>query len=507
MFRKENIMTLRLRETSCNRTSARMLCAISVLALSGCHVGPDFVRPEAPAVEHYNQGRDPAETVAVDGQSQRFEQGAGPVTSWWKLFDSKQLDDAVAEGFANNPSLEAAQASLRQSRDNLQAGYGIFYPEIDAGLGAERQKYTPARIGSAAPASIFNLVTLSASVSYTLDIFGGEHRAIESLQSQVDLQRSYVLGTYLALSGNIVNTAIAAAAYRDEIKYTEQLIALQKEQVAIAEKQAEAGVVPYESVLSLRSQLAALESTLPPLRQKLSQSEHLLATLAGHAPSEWAPAQVAMDELSLPEKLPLSLPSELVRQRPDILIAEAQLHGASADIGVATAAQFPSFTLNGTYGQNNSSLSGLFGKNANFWSLGTDITAPLFNGGTLSAKKQAAVDAYQQSLALYRQTVLGAFAQVADTVRALEHDAEAMQAESQSVSASEQSLHLARVNYQAGLINYLQVLAANIQYRQAKIAYLQARAQRLQDTTALFVALGGGWWNAADGKMGDPTHP
>ncbi len=438
--------------------------------------------------------------LAVDGQSQRFEQGIGPVANWWNLFDSKQLDAVVAEGIANNPSIEAAQASLRQSNDNLQAGYGIFYPQINAGLGASRQKNSPASIGTPLPGSVFNLVTLSASVSYPLDIFGGEHRAIENLQSQVDLQRSDVLVTYLALSGNIVNTAIAMAAYRDEIKYTEQLIALQQEQIAITEKQAEAGIVPFASVLSLRSQLAALEATLPPLRQALSQSEHLLATLAGHAPSEWTPAQISMSELSLPSELPLSLPSELVRQRPDILVAEAQLHGASASIGVATAAQFPSFTLNGSFGQSATSMSGLFGSNASFWSLGADIAAPLFNGGTLSARKQAAIDAYQQSRALYRQTVLAAFAQVADTVRALEHDAETMQAEAQSVSTSEQSLHLSQVNYQAGLINYLQVLAADIQYHQAKLAYLQARAQRLQDTTALFVALGGGWWNTSDAR-------
>ena len=188
----------------------------------------------------------------------------------------------------------------------------------------------------------------------------------------------------------------------------------------------------------------------------------------------------------------------MVRQRPDILVAEAQLHGASANIGVATAAQFPSFTLNGAFGQNASSMNGLFGSNASFWSLGADIAAPLFNGGTLASRKQAAVDAYQQSLALYRQTVLGAFAQVADTVRALEHDAETMQAESQSVEASEESLHLTQINYQAGTINYLQVLAADIQYHQAKLSYLQAQAQRLQDTTALFVALGGGWCNASN---------
>ncbi len=499
-------MTHRLLQRMCSGKIAWILYGIPLLLLSGCSVGPDFVRPKAPAIDRYNHGQDPSETAPVDGQSQRFEQGIGPIANWWTLFNSKQLDAAVAEGIANNPSLEAAQASLRQSNDNLQAGYGIFYPQINAGFGASRQRNSLASIGSSAPGSIFNLVTLSASVSYSLDIFGGEHRAIENLQSQVDLQRSTVLGTYLALSGNIVNTAIAMAAYREEIKYTEQLIALQKEQIAITEKQVQAGTVSYETVLSLRSQLASFEATLPPLRQRLSQSEHLLAILAGHAPSEWMPLQVSMDELSLPSELPLSLPSELVRQRPDILVAEAQLHGASANIGVATAALFPSFTLNGSFGQNATSMSGLFGSNANFWSLGADIAAPLFNGGTLSSKKQAAIDAYQQSLALYRQTVLGAFGQVADTVRGLEHDAETMQAESESVEASEESLHLTQINYQAGLINYLQVLAADIQDHQAKLSYLQAEAQRLQDTTALFVALGGGWWNAAD-ALGNLNRP
>ncbi len=489
-------MASRKLQPSRNGTSPWLLSGIALLLVCGCTVGPDFVRPQAPAADHYTAGKEPSATVAVDGQAQRFEHGVGPVANWWSLFGSKQLDAAVAEGLAHNPSLEAAQASLRQSNDNLRAGYGIFYPQLSADLNPARQKFSPARFGSSAPANIFNLVTLSASVSYSLDLFGGEHRAIENLQSQVDFQRSTVLATYLALSGNIVNSTIAMAAYSEEIKYTEQLIALQKEQIAIAEKQAQAGTVAFESVLILRSQLAALEAGLPPLRQLLSQSQHLLATLAGHTPAEWTPAQVSMAELVLPDKLPLSLPSELVRQRPDILAAEAQLHGASAEIGVATAALFPSFTLSGTFGQNAASMSGLFGKNANFWSLGADLAAPLLNGGTLSAQKQAAVDAYQQSLALYRQTVLGAFAQVADSVRALQHDAETMQANLQSVSASEQSLHLSQVNYQAGLINYLQVLAADIQYRQARIAYLQARAQRLQDTTALFVALGGGWWNA-----------
>ncbi len=477
-----------------------------ISTLAGCTLGPDFVRPKPPSSANYNYGRDPLATVPVHGQSQSFGKDVGLVANWWNLFNSKQLNEAVAEGLANNLDLEAAQASLRQSNSNLQAGFGIFYPQISAGFNPTRQLFSPSRIGSTAPGSIFNLATLSASVNYTLDIFGGVRRTIENLQSQVDMQRYTVLGTYLTLSGNIVNTTIAMAAYRDQVTCIEQLIALQKEQIDIAEKQNQSGMVTYAIVLNLRNQLAFFEASLPPLRQRLSQSEHLLSLLAGHAPSEWLPPPVSMSDLSLPSKLPLSLPSELVRQRPDILMAEAKLHGASANIGVAMAAQFPSFTLNGTYGQNARSMANLFGKNANFWSVGTNILAPLYNGGTLSAKRQAAIDEYQQNLALYRQVVLSAFVQVADTVRALEHDAETMQAESESVKFSEDSLHLMQVNYQAGMINYLQVLVADIQYHQAKLGYLQAQAQRLQDTTALFVALGGGWWNKV-GVSDDSGHP
>ncbi len=482
----------------------RLAYGIALLLLSGCTVGPDFVKPEAPATASYNTGHDASETASVDGKSQRFSAGIEPVAKWWSLFNSKQLSAAVEAGLARNPGLEASQANLRQSLDNLQAGYGIFYPQVTADLDPTRQKFSPARFGSSSPASIFNLITLSASVSYSLDVFGGEHRMIENLKSQVDLQQANVLATYLALSGNIVNTTIALAAYQDEIEHTEKLIALQKELIDITEKQSQAGTVAYESVLALHNQLATFEATLPPLRQKLSQSEHLLATLAGQTPAEWTIMQISISEISLPGELPLSLPSELVHQRPDILAAEAQMHAASANIGVATAAQFPSFTLNGSFGQNGSSMNGLFGSNARFWSVGADIAAPLFDGGTLAAKKQAAIDAYQQSRAIYRQTVLSAFAQVADTLKALEHDAEAMQAQSLSVEATAESLRLTRINYQAGLINYLQVLAADTQYRQARINYIQAQTQRLQDTTALYIALGGGWWKAPDasGKRG-----
>jgi len=458
-------------------------------------VGPDFVRPEPPRVDHYAQGKDPTATIPADGQAQYFKQSAKVVEDWWRLFNSHKLDAAVREAISNNQSLQAAQAALRQSQDNLRAGYGVFFPQADAGFDATRQKFSPSRFGGTSPASTFNLFTLSATVNYALDVFGGERRAVESLQAQMDFQRYTVIGTYLALTGNIVNTIIAQAAYREEIKATEEIITLLSEQTSITETQAEAGTVPYLNALSLRSQLATFEATLPPLQQKLDQSMHLLATLAGRTPAEWAPPQIDLADLTLPADLPITLTSQFVRQRPDILAAEAQLHSASADIGVATAALFPSFTLSGSYGFNNTSIGDLVKSGSSIWNLGANVTAPLFHGGALWFHRKAAIEAYRQSLAGYRQTVLSAFAQVADTLRALEHDAEALQAQSRALEAAGEALQLIQVNYQAGTVNYLQILVANYQYHQAKIGYLQAQAQRLQDTVALFIALGGGWWN------------
>lgn len=466
-----------------------------------CTVGPDFVRPEPPKVERYTSDPQPSATISAAGQPQRFEQGAGVAAEWWVFFKSPKLEEIIREATANNANLQAAQASLRQSQENLRAGYGVFYPQLDAGFDATRQKFSPAHFGGTSGSSIFNLFTLSATVSYALDVFGGERRAVEGLKARVDLQRYTVLGTYLTLSGNIVNTAIAQAAYREQIKTTEQLINLQRDQVRIAEIQFQAGTAPYSNVLSLQNQLSATESTLPPLRQKLSQADHLLATLVGRAPAEWTSPQVEMADLTLPADLPITLPSQLVRQRPDILSAEAQLHTASADVGVATAALFPSFTLNGAYGPESNSLSKLFDNSSILWSLGAGITAPLFHGGALRSKRQAAIEGYNQSLANYRQTVLSAFAQVADTLRALENDAWALDAQSRALSTADEALRLTNVNYRAGTVNYLQVLAADYQYHQAKIGYIQARAQRLQDTVGLYVALGGGWWDAEEKQL------
>jgi NodT family efflux transporter outer membrane factor (OMF) lipoprotein len=470
-------------------------CAALLIFLVGCAVGPNFKRPEAPAVESYTTGTVSSETAAADGTAQRFDRNVGIPADWWRVFNSPSVDRAVNDALERNQSLQAAAASLRQSQNVLRAGYGVFYPQVNAGLDATREKTSPAVSGGTAPNSIFNLFTLSASVSYALDVFGGERRAVEGLGAQADYQRALFDAAYITLTGNVVNTMVARAGYLDQIKATDEIISLERDQLKLTEAQAEAGLIPYANLLSLQSQLAAVEATLPPLRQKLSQADHLLAVLTGRSPGEWTAPEVRLADFTLPGDLPYTLPSELVRRRPDILAAEAQLHSASAEIGVATAAMFPSFTLNGSYGVGSNTPGNLLRSSNGFWNLGANVTAPLFRGGSLWYGRKAAIDAYQAAAANYRQTVLVSFAQVADTLRGLEHDADLVLAQSAALTASEEARRLIQANYEAGTASYVQVLIANSQYQQAKINYLQARAQRYQDSVALFVALGGGWWN------------
>jgi NodT family efflux transporter outer membrane factor (OMF) lipoprotein len=440
-------------------------------------------------------GGDPHATVSAHGTAQRFDTGAAVAADWWQLFRSPQLDAMIKEGISNNPGLAAAQAALRASQNDLRSGYGIFFPSADADAAAARERFSPALFGQNAGSRVFNLFTVSTSVNYALDVFGGQRRLVEGLRAQSDVALADERATYIALAANIVNTAIAQAAYRAEIEATSQLIDLQKEQVGIARVQADAGTVPYSNVLSQESQLATYQATIPQLEQKLSQSDDLLAVLVGHTPAEWQAPTLHLDDLTLPGTLPVSLPSNLVHQRPDILAAEATAHAASAGIGVATAAMLPSITLTGGLETESNSTANLFSASSRAWSVSGGATAPLFEGGTLWFKRKAAIDQYEQAMALYRQTVLGAFEQVADTLRVLDHDAAVLLAQDEALSTAEQALHLINANYQAGIATYLDVLNADAQYRQAKIAQLQAIAVRYQDSVALFAALGGGWWN------------
>ena len=470
------------------------------LLVWGCAVGPDFVRPDPPAAARYTQGQEPTKTVSADGQAQQFEKATKIAADWWHLFKSPKLTRVIKEAVAQNANLQSAQARLRQSQELLRAGYGTFFPQVNASFGATRQKFSPAQFGSVQPGSTFNLYTPMATISYVLDVFGGQRRTVESLAAQVDYQNYTAQATYLTLLGNVVNTAVAQAAYRAQIEATDQLIAFQKDQLRITETQFKAGTVPYASVVSLQAQLAATEATSPPLKQNLSKTQHLLAALVGRTPAEWAPPQLTLADFTLPSRLPVTLPSELVHQRPDILAAEATLHSACANIGVATANMFPNFTLSGTYGQNITDITQLFGATGNFWSIGAAVAQPIFRGGTLWHQRKAAIEAYNASRSDYQQVVLSSFQQVADTLRAVEHDAETLQAQAAALAAAEQALQLVKANYEAGLVNYLQILTADNQFQQARLGYIQAQALRLQDTAALFVALGGGWWTA-DTKM------
>ncbi|MGT2508348.1 efflux transporter outer membrane subunit [Cupriavidus basilensis] len=466
----------------------------AVLALlGGCAVGPDFVRPDPAVPASFTRGGDAAQTPAGDGVSQRFTDAAALPADWWRMFGSAALDGAMDEALAGNPTLQAAQANLRQSEAAMRAGAGVFYPQLDATAGATRQAATPVRFGQAVPSSVFNLFSLTATVSYTLDLFGLNRRAVEALSAQVDLQRQMLGATYLVLTGNLVNTVIAQAGYAAQIQATTELAALVREQVEITGAQVQAGTAAHVSELSLAVQLASLEATLPPLRQRLEQADHLAATLSGHYPAEGDPVAVTLETLRLPADIPRLLPAELVRRRPDVLLAEAQLHVASADVGVATAAMFPAVTLSAGYGRDSLQIGSLFGGNSAVWSLGAGIAAPLFHGGELYYRRQAAVAQWEAAQAGYRQVVLAAFGQVADALRALEHDGELVAATRQARDLAFEALQELQANFQAGTAGYLQVLVANAQYHQADIGYLQARTQRLQDTVALFLALGGGW--------------
>ena len=467
-----------------------------ILAMcGGCAVGPNFVRPSPPDTNRYTQELQSEATVEANGQTQNFKSSNALIADWWKLFNSSELNSVVNKAIANNPTLQSSEDNLRQSQDNMRAGYGVFFPQIQADVATSRQRTAPQEQGLQSGSKIFNLITLSGSVSYALDVFGGARRSVESLRAQADYLRYENVAAYLILSSNVVNTSIARSAYAAEICTTKQLINLEKEQLHLTKAQFRAGTSSYANVLSIESLIAANRALLAPLEQNSAQAEHLLATLEGEFPSQADLPDIDLTGFSLPINLPVSLPSDLVNQRPDILAAEAQMHVASAKIGVATALMFPSFSLNGTFGTSGSSFGTLTAASGKFWSIGPSATIPIFQGTTLWFGRKAAIDAYQQSRANYRQTVLSAFAQVADSLNALEHDAQALKAQVEARRASGEALKLLKANYRAGIVDYLAVLTADVQYHETTITYLQSVALRYQDTVALFVALGGGWWN------------
>ncbi len=475
-----------------------LISSFSML-MYGCAVGPDFKRPDAPKTASYTAEAQPERTTSTPysgGETQRFMPGQDIPGQWWLLFHSSELDEVIKRAIADSPSLSAAQATLRQAQEYYIAGQGSYFPTVDANVSAIRQKNSGAASRQAnADTSAFTLYNASVGVSYSLDLFGGLRRELESLKSQVDYQTFLLEGTYLTLTSNIVTEAVREASLRGQIKATKEISDDQEKQLALVERQFDLGAVSMSDVLAQKVVLAQTRATLPPLFKELDFSRNRLSVLSGRFPSDAGLPEFDLDKLKLPQDLPVSLPSELVRQRPDIRASEALLHAASADVGVATANLYPDITLTGTYGSKAIGTGNLFGANAAFWSLGAGLLQPIFRGGELSAMRRAAIAAYDSAESHYRETVLLAFQDVADVLRALDTDALTLKARTDAEAAAREFLDLTRQQFKLGSVNYLNLLIAQRQHQLAQIGMVQAQAQRLADTAALFQALGGGWWN------------
>jgi NodT family efflux transporter outer membrane factor (OMF) lipoprotein len=375
----------------------------------------------------------------------------------------------------------------------------VYYPSVDGSFTAGRNKFTGASFGQPnAGGNTFTLYNASVSVSYALDIFGGGRRELEALKAQVDYQRFLLEGAYIVLTSNIITTAVTDASLRAQIRATKEILDVQEKQLDLVERQFQLGAASRSDVLIQQTQLAQTRATLPPLEKELAQTRHQLAVYIGRFPADSELPKFELDKLELPRELPVSLPSLLARQRPDIRAAEELLHAASAQIGVATANLYPQITLTAGLGSEATQIQNLFSGGTSIWSLGAGLLQPIFRGGELTARRRAAIAAYDQALAQYRQTVLQAFQNVADVLRALETDARALKAQAEAEATAREALELTQSQFNLGAVRYLSMLVAVQQYQRARISLVQAQAARFADTAALFHALGGGWWNRPD---------
>jgi NodT family efflux transporter outer membrane factor (OMF) lipoprotein len=483
-------------------TVHRRAIAATAAFLTACAVGPDYRAPEAPTAGAYSERPQLERTEAAavhGGEAQRFEAGAEISADWWRLFGSAALDELIRTALAGHPTLEAAQAALRQAQENLNAQYAVLYPSVDASLLARRQRTSGAAFGiPTLPGNVFNLYNASVNVSYAIDLAGGARRELEALQAGIEFQRFQLEAAHLSLTSNIATTAFREASLREQIRATREIVDAQDRQVQLVEKQFALGAIARSDVLGQRTQLAQTRANLPPLEKALAQTRNQLAVLIGKFPSEAMLPELDLGAFRLPQALPMSLPSDLVRQRPDIRAAEAILHQTNARIGVAQALMFPQLTLSGSYGTAATRAGNLFDPGTQLWNIGANLLQPIFHAGQLQARERGAVAAYDQAFAQYRQTVLGAFQNVADVLNALEFDAAALKAQAEAEAAARESLEVTRMQLQFGAASYLALLNAQRQYEQARIGLVQAQAARYADTAALFQALGGGWWKRGE---------
>jgi NodT family efflux transporter outer membrane factor (OMF) lipoprotein len=478
------------------------LAALAGLLLAGCAVGPDFKRPATPAVGGYTANplaTTVTSTNVAGGEAQHFVKGGDIAGDWWILFHSQPLNELIELALTNNPDLKAAQAALSVARENVLAQRGVYFPSAAGSFSATRQKQP----GTLAPvpnsnAFEYNLFTPQVSVSYSPDVFGLNRRTLESVHAQEQAVRFQMIAAYTTLTANVVVTAIQAGAVQAQIDATRQLVDLSSNMVEILKYQLTKGYASRLDVVAQESQLAQVVATLPPLMKQAAQLRDLLAVLAGRFPNQAPVDKFELSSLQLPVEIPVSLPSQLVAQRPDVLQAEANLHAASAQIGIAIANRLPNITLTADAGSTALSFDKLFSSGTGFWGLGAAATAPLFQGGTLLHQERAAKAAYMQAAEQYRSTVLTAFQNVADTLTALEQDAEGLKAAAAAADDAQETLDLSQHQWKDGYISYLALLSAEQAYQQARINLVQAQANRFADTAALFQALGGGWWHRAD---------
>jgi NodT family efflux transporter outer membrane factor (OMF) lipoprotein len=482
-------------------TSAAALALAALLA--GCAVGPDFVPPPAPDVQGYTPeplGPRTASAATPSGQAQRFVRDLDLPGQWWTLFHSKPLNALIERALANNADVEAAQAALRVARENVRAQVGALFPQADIGFTGTRLLPPSAgpEIDNSTAAPTFNLFTTQLSVSYTPDVFGATRRAIETLEAQADAQRFQLEATYLTLTSNLAGAAVQEASLRGQIAATQQIIKIERGVLDLLREQRKAGQIAELDVAAQEAALAQVEQTLPPLQKALAQQRDLLAALAGGFPSDRIAEKFELAALRLPRDLPVSLPSRLIEQRPDIRAAEANLHAAAAQIGVAIANRLPNITLTGTAGSTAPALDQLFSSGSEWWQITGAVTQPIFRGGTLFHRELAARAAFDQAKAQYRSAVIQGFQNVADALRAIQSDAVALQKAVAAERAAFRSLEIVRGRLRLGDINYLGLLSAQQTYQQALLSLAQAKAARYADTVALFAALGGGWWNRQD---------
>jgi NodT family efflux transporter outer membrane factor (OMF) lipoprotein len=476
-----------------------------LFALAGCAVGPNFKKPAAPPHAGFTPAGSASPSVTASapipgGEAQRFVDGLDIPGQWWTLFQSPDLNALIERALKQNPTLASAQAALRQADENVAAQRGALLPSISGTYQAQRDRATLAEFGLPGSGGYYyTLNNAQVNVSYTLDAFGGIRRQIEALQAQADYTRYSLEASYLALTANVVTAAITESSLRAQVDAQEDIARAQQAQLDITQRRVTAGGASRSDVLQQQATLQATLAALPQLRTQLAQERDLLATYVGALPNEYSAAPFKLDTLKLPVELPLSLPSKLVEQRPDVLEYSALLHQATAQVGVATANMLPQLTLTGNYGGvAQTHFADLFSPSSVVWGIAGKIAQPLFQGGQLVHQRRAAVAAAQEAAANYKATVLTAFQNVADTLLALSGDAEALAAQTAAERSAAGSLDLVQKQYKAGGASYLQVLTAQQTYQNAAVALVKARAQRFTDTAALFQALGGGWWNRND---------